>query len=306
VVLVGGATVFFDVAYQAYLPTVVNREHLAEGNSKLQASQSTGQALGPGIGGLVAQAIGAGNAVFVTGFGYLFSAFSLSRIKTVEPEPITSTTRNLRREIVEGLNYVIRDKYVRPVVLCSMTSSFFNSVVLATEVLFLSTQLKLSSAGVGIALAASGLGSVVGALTAGWWMAKVGQVRAIWLIPVVTWPFHLLFPLAQPGLSSFIGVAGAAIFCYGAVVYNVASVTFRQQVCPDRLLGRMNASVRFLVWGIMPIGALGGGIFAEWVGVRVALLVATVGILLGILWLLASPIRKLREIPPVAMVVFAG
>jgi predicted MFS family arabinose efflux permease len=292
-VAVGAATVFFDVAYQSYLPSLVRGEYLAEANGKLQASQSLGQSLGPGIGGLAAKALGAGSAIFLTGVGYLFSAFSLLSIKTVEQRPSAQASRgSLRSEIFQGLRYVFRNPYLRPIVLCSMTSSFFNSVVIALEILFLSKDVRLSEWQVGVVLGLAGVGAVLGAVTANWWARKAGEVRAIWLVPLLTWPAHVLFPFAQPGWFSVVAVVGMSVFAYGTVIYNVVSVTFRQQICPDGLLGRMTASMRFLVWGVMPVGAVFGGVLAQGIGVRWALVVGTVGILSGVAWLIFSPLKK--------------
>lgn len=119
----------------------------------------------------------------------------------------------------------------------------------------------------------------------------------IWLAYLVTIPTVVLLPLTGTGWRVVFFVVPWFTAAYGLVVYNVAQVSFRQAMCPDRMLGRMNASVRFLIWGIIPFGGLAGGALGEWVGVRGALLAAAVGMASGVLWLLCSRLRRMRDIP---------
>jgi MFS family permease len=143
----------------------------------------------------------------------------------------------------------------------------------------------------------SGIGAVVGSLTATRWSRLVGQARIIWLSMLVSSPFALLMPLTEPGWRLVLFAVAGLAFGFGAVVYNVAQVSYRQAICPDQLLGRMNASVRFLVWGTMPIGGLVGGALAAWLTPRGALWVGSSGEMLAVLWVLASPLRTMRDLP---------
>jgi MFS family permease len=295
--LVGVCTVFFDIAYQSYLPALVGRSKLVEGNAKLQTSQSVAQITGPGIGGGLAQLIGAANAVFTTGLGYLASALFLFRIKKTEPEATRGERGSVRAEVAEGLRFVFGNRLLRAITAATASANFFGGAILAVEVLFLVRMLGLTETGVGTILGCAGAGSVAGALTAGWWIRRFGQARTIWLVPLLTWPAQLLLPLAQPGWRTGLVVVGTALAGYGAVVYNVAQVSFRQTICPDELLGRMNASIRFVVWGTMPLGGLLGGALGELLGVRGALWVATAGQALAVLWVLLSPLRGMRDLP---------
>ncbi|SFB37767.1 Predicted arabinose efflux permease, MFS family [Amycolatopsis marina] len=295
--LVGVCTLFFDVAYQSYLPFLVGRVNLVEGNAKLQASQSVAHVTGPGIGGALAQLAGAANAVLAAGIGYLASAALLLRIRVQEPTPERAAHRNLRAEIAEGLRFVFGNTTLRAITLCTATGNFAGGAYAALQVLFLTRELGLPAAGVGLVLAISGVGGILGAFTASWWSRRIGQARAVWLVPLVTWPAQLLVPLAVPGWRVGIAVAGLVIVSYGIIVYNVAQVSFRQAICPDRLLGRMNASVRSVVWGAMPLGSLLGGVLGEWLGVRGGVWVATAGMSLAVLWVLFSPLRSMRDLP---------
>ena len=294
--LVGVCTVFFDIAYQSYLPSLIGRPHLVEGNSKLQASQSVAEVSGPALAGGIAQTIGAANGVLLTGLGYLGSALFLWRIKSVEPEPRSGEGRNLRADIVEGLRFVFDNRSLRAIVSCTGTSNFFSGAEAAVVILFLVRDLGLSEGVLGLLLSAGGVGGVLGALTANWWNGRIGQTRLIWLALLLTQPFGLLLP-ATSADAWRIGLAmlGLAVAAYGIIVYNVSQVSYRQTLCPDHLLGRMNASVRFLVWGTVPLGGLVGGLLGGWIGVHTTLWIAMAGQVLAVLWVVLSPLRTSRD-----------
>jgi MFS family permease len=293
--LVGVATVFFDIAYQSYLPSLIGRPHLVEGNSKLQASQSVAGVSGPAAAGGIAQAVGAANGVLLTGLGYLGSALFLWRIKTVEPPPQPHEGRKLRTDIAEGLRFVFDNRSLRAIVSCTGTSNFFSGVEMAVVILFLVRDVGLSEGLVGVLLSAGGIGGVLGAVTADWWTRRLGQTRVIWLSLLLTQPFGLLLPLTANGWRVGLAMLGMAVAAYGVILYNVSQVSFRQTVCPDHLLGRMNASVRFLVWGTIPLGGLVGGVLGGWVGVHAALWIAMAGQVLAVTWVLFSPLRTTRD-----------
>ncbi|MFD9741147.1 MFS transporter [Umezawaea sp. NPDC059074] len=293
--LVGVCTVFFDVAYQSYLPSLIGREHLVEGNSKLQASQSVADVSGPALAGGVAQAIGAANGVLATGIGYLGSALFLWRIKGVEPPPRPHGGNSLRTDIAEGLRFVIGNRSLRAIVGCTGTSNLFAGLEMAVLILFLIRDIGLSEGVVGVLLSAGGVGGVLGAVSANWWNRRLGQTRVIWLSMLVTQPFGLLLPLVADGWRVGLAMLGVAIAACGATVYNVSQVSFRQTVCPDHLLGRMNASIRFLVWGTIPLGGLVGGVLGGWVGLRTTLWIGMTGQVLAVLWVLLSPLRTTRD-----------
>lgn len=295
--LISVGTLFFDVAYQSYLPSLVGREQLVEGNAKLQASQSVAQIAGPSIGGWLTQLIGAANTVLTTGAGYVVSALFLWRIKEAEPEPTRHDGSSLRAQVAEGLRFVFGNVTLRAITLCTGSANLAGGVFTAVEILFLTRDLRLSPGAVGTMLTAAGVGGILGALTTSWWTRRVGQARTIWLVSVVTFPLMLVIPLAQPGWTVALVPVGLVFFGYGVVVYNVAQVSYRQAICPDRLLGRMNASIRFVVWGTLPIGGLIGGALGEAIGVRGTVWVSVIGNIMAITPLLLSPLRKLRDIP---------
>ncbi|HEY0638959.1 MAG TPA: MFS transporter [Pseudonocardiaceae bacterium] len=297
--LIGVATVFFDVAYQSYLPSLVGRQVLVDGNSKLESTRAVSEVAGPPVGGGLVQWLGAANTVLADAVGYFASAAALAAIRTPEPPPEPATHARLRSQIAEGLRFVGTHPLLRPIVSCTATFNFFGSIQAAVVVLFLVRELGLSAGTVGLLFAAGGIGGVVGAMIAGRVGRLVGQARIIWLSVLVTAPFALLIPLGAPGWRLALIVVGEIALGVGVVLYNVAQVSFRQAICPDRLLGRMNASVRFIVFGTAPLGGLVGGVLGETIGVHGALWVGVGGEVLAVAWVLFSPLRTMRDLPEV-------
>ena len=295
--LAGVLTVFFDVAYQSYLPALISREQLVDGNGKLQATAEIAAVSGPAIGGGLTQWAGAANAILLDAISYLVSVVSLLRIRTEEARPERSGERKLRAEVAEGLRFVFGNRMLTAIVATTGVSNFFTNMIAAVAVLLLTRQLGASAGVVGLLLATGSAGGVLGALASGRIINRVGQARAIWLVLVVTAPFAVLIPLVGRGWLLSLYALGNLIIWFGGVVYNVAQVSFRQSICPDRLLGRMNASVRFLVWGTIPLGGVIGGVLGGTIGLRETMWVGAIGTILAPLSVLLSPLRKLRDIP---------
>ncbi len=231
--LTGVLTVFFDVAYQSYLPGLVGREQLVEGNAKLQASESLAQVAGPSVAGWLVQLLGAPAAV----------------------------------------------------------------AAVAVQIVFLVRVVHLHAGVIGLLFSAGSLGGLVGALSASPWARRFGSARATLGGAVLSGAGTFLIPLVRPGPAILLFSAGLFLTSAGAVVYNVNQVSFRQVLCPDRLLGRMNATMRFIVWGTMPIGGVMGGILGSTLGLRNTLWVAAAGSMGAVGCLLASPLRGMRDLP---------
>jgi predicted MFS family arabinose efflux permease len=169
-------------------------------------------------------------------------------------------------------------------------------------VLFLLKTVGLNEGTAGLVLSAGGVGGVLGASFAYKIGLLVGQARMIWLIPLLTWPFTLTLPFVSDGWGLVLPMIGSAVTVFGIVVYNVGQVSYRQAICPDHLLGRMNASIRWVVWGSTPLGALLGGGLGTWIGIVPTLWVSLAGSILGMLWVLFSPLRTMRDLPTGASV----
>ncbi len=299
VALVSGVfTVFFDVAYQSYLPSLVGRPHLIEANSKLTGSAEVAQVAGPSVGGLLVQAISGPYAVAVDAASFLVSAAAVSRIRTPEPPPTVPVGghRRLRVDIGEGLRFVFGNPLLRAITATTGTANFFSGIQTAVEIIFLVTVVRAKPAIIGLVFAGGSVGGVLAAFAASPIARRIGGARAT-LISSFAVAGGLLIPLATPGLGILLFAAGFFLSSFAVVVYNINQVSFRQALCPDRMLGRMNATIRFVVFGVLPIGALGGGVIGTVIGLRPTLWVAMSGEALAGLWLLASPIRRMKTFP---------
>ncbi|GIH17579.1 MFS transporter [Rugosimonospora africana] len=295
--LAGVCTVFFDVAYQSYLPHLVGRENLIEGNAKLESVRAVNQIGGPAVAGLIVQAFTAPFAIAVNGLSYLGSALFVTRIRRRESRPERKPDAHLGREIMEGLRFVLGNRMLRSIAACTGSSNLFSAIGAAMLVLLLARILGLPPWQIGLFSSVPAIGGLLGAFTATRIARWLGQGPAIWIAPLVSAPFALLMPMAQRGILLWLAAIGNGIWWYGVVVYNVAQVSFRQGLCPERLLGRMNATMRFLVWGTMPVGGLLGGLLGETLGVRPAMWIGAIGGLFCFLPVFLSPLRWMRELP---------
>ncbi|MFE7562622.1 MFS transporter [Kitasatospora sp. NPDC057500] len=294
----GVATVFFDVAHQSFLPVLLPRERLVAGNGAIETVRSSAQIAGPGLGGGLVQLLGAPLAIVADAAGYLLSAVLLGRIRAEERLPEPEPGRSLRADVAEGLRFVTGHPLLRVIAGTTALSNLFGAVLMAVQTVYWVRVLGLSPAAIGILLSTTAVGGLAGALCAGRLAARLGQARLIWLAPLTTAPFALLWPLADGAFGAVLFAVGGVVVLFGAVVYNVAQVSFRQSLCPPRLLGRMNATMRFLVWGTLPLGALLGGTVADASGPRTALWLCAAGFVVIPVPLLLSPLRALRDLPP--------
>jgi MFS family permease len=293
--IVGVATVFFDVAYMSLVPGLVGRQHVAEANAKLQATVSLAQVSGPSAAGFLIGLLSAPVAFLADAGSFVVSVLSLLIIRDREPAPERPQRRSLRAEMGDGLRFVARHPILRMIAGYTSTANLFSSAVIAISVVFLVRQVHLGASTIGVLTSVGAVGGVVGALSCGVLRRRIGSARVIWLSATVTEPFGLLVPATFPGIGLACYAVGMFALSFGAVVYNVHQASFRQMLCPDRLLGRMNATVRFIVWGTIPIGGLLGGALGSWLGNRAALWVCAIGGCLGPVWLLASPLRGMRD-----------
>jgi MFS family permease len=295
--IVGVASVFFDVAYMSYVPSLVGVEHVVEANAKLQVTVSLAQVGGPSAAGFLIGALGAPVAFLANAASFLCSVGSLAAIREHEPAPVADGPRSLRAEMAEGVAFVVREPILRMIAGCTSTWNLFNTAIYAIVVVFLVRQVHLHAGTIGLLMSAGAVGGVIGGLTASQLRARLGSARIIWMSAVVTAPFVLLIPVTFPGPGVAFFVVSAFVTSLGSVVYNVNQASFRQLLCPPRLLGRMNATVRFIVWGTIPLGGLLGGALGSWLGDREAIWVCAIGVALAPGWLLVSPLLRLRDTP---------
>lgn len=293
------ATVFFDVAHQSYVPGLVGLAHIGEGNAKLQATQSVAGVAGPALGGALLRVVVAPVLLAVNALTYLLSALALSRIRTVEELPSREHRRPLTEEIAEGMRFVVRQPLLRRIVACTAIGNLFTAAAGAVTVIFALRTLGLDAAAYGTVLSASAVGGLLGAVSSDRLVRWFGEGRVIPLSALAFAPGAALTPLAAvlPFPPQATLIAGGVLFFFAVVVYNVAQVSFRQRVCPPPLLGRMNASVRFIVWGTTPIGGLLGGWLGHTFGATTTLWVGAAGAVVAALPVLVSPLLRMRELP---------
>ena len=296
---VGILTVFFDVSYQSYLPSLVKRDALVEGNSKLEISRSAAQLSGPGLAGLFVEAFKAPGAVLLDAISFFLSAVFLFRIKAEESAPTKAERQagpGMKEEVKEGLRWVFGNRYLRWIAASTATFNFFGNIVFAVYLVFAVRELELRPGVIGVVFAVSNIGYLVGALLANRLSRRFGVGPAI--IIGASGSISLLLLAAAPTSNPIpFLIAAQAISGMGIPIYNITQVSFRQAITPERLQGRMNSVMRFIVWGVMPLGALLGGALASWFGLRFAIWVGAIGMSLAVLPVLLSPVRTLREMP---------
>ncbi|HEU5006174.1 MAG TPA: MFS transporter [Jatrophihabitantaceae bacterium] len=295
--VVGVSTVFFDVAYQSYLPQLVDRKALVEGNAKLQASESVAQVAGPSVGGALIQALTAPYAIVVDAVSFLWSAGWVAAIKVRPPRPERKPDRHLGREIAEGVRFVVHNRMLRAIAMCTGSSNLFSSIMFAVYYVLLARELRLSPGVIGLLSSIAAIGGLIGSLLARRIADRIGQGPTIWVSALCGGPTLFVVPFVHRDWTLALVALGQLLWWTSAVVYNITQVSFRQGLCPPELLGRMNATMRFLVWGTMPLGGLIGGSLGAWLGVRDTILIAAIGG--SLVWLppFLSPLRRMRELP---------
>ncbi len=290
--------VFFDVAYLSYLPALVPRALLADGNGKLQTTHAVARISGSGLGGGLAALLGPAGSVAADAASYLVSVASLLAVRAREPVRTGRRPRpDMRAEIAEGLRFTWQDRILRAVMLSGAHSLVFSSMSMALLVLFLVRDLHGGPVTVGVVAAVGGAGGLAGGLLAGRIARRVGTARVLWLSKLWFTSGFALLPLARGPWGAALAALAGAVGNSGVAVYNTAQVTYRQASCPPRLLGRLNATMRWVMWGAMPLGATLGGLLGAAIGVRATLAVAGAGAVLSAGWLLHSPLRALRDLP---------
>ncbi len=296
---IGLLSVLFDVAYQSFLPSLVARDQLIEGNSKLEASVAVAGIVGPGLAGVLVQLLTGPIAILADALSFLVSALSLAYIRVKESPPLIENRRHIWAEIGEGLRAVLHYPIIRVLAVGSGLFNFFDSLLLTVYALYLLKTLELTPLLVGIIIAISSIGGLVGALFA----ARV--TRIIGLGPALLGGV-LLASIAECIIASASGplllavllvIIGEASVQVGATLYGINALSLRQAIVPDSLQGRVSATLRIISVGVVPFGAILGGFLGDRYGLRTTVFIAGVGTLIAFLWVLFSPVRHLKEQP---------
>src|SRR6202521_2665498 len=293
----GVGTVFFDVAYQSYLPALIPRPDLVEGNTKLQVTSSVAQMAGPAVAGILIQLIGPARAV-----SFLVSAGSLLWIRRPEPPPrpaAGSGRGGFRSEMWEGIRFVFGNSTIWKIAGSTSTSNLGGNIFFAVYLFFAYRVLHLSPGTIGFIFAVGAAGGLLGALTASWIARHIGLGPTLFVSIVSGGLASILVPIAQFGWAVPLLLASTLIASFTNPVYNINQVSLRQAITPDRVQGRMHATVRTIIWGTMPIGALIGGVIGNTYGLVPAMYVGIAIWIFSGFWILLGPIRLRVQPEPV-------
>lgn len=300
--LAGVATVFFDVAALSYLPFVAGRDRLMAANSVLGSIDSVVHIGGRSAAGFLVQLVSAPVTMAVTAAGYLVSGGFLLAIRRRESAVASSggAREPLTRSIGAGVRFVAGQPVLRAVAVAgAMTNLGMQLVLVMLPVLFVQ-RLDLAPGVLGLFFAAGGVSGLIGAATATRVAGRLGAGRTLWLLGLLIAPAGFLVPLIGDGAGLWVAGLGWVVLVYKISVDNVVLVSFRQQVTPDHLLGRQNATMRFLLTGSVAVGAALSGVLGAVAGPRAALW-AGAGVL-AVVWvpLYLSPLRRLRSLADAA------
>jgi MFS family permease len=298
----GSLMIFSDAAYQALLPSLVSREDLVDGNSKLELSRSAALIVGPGLGGWLVQLITAPLAVAVDAVSFALDALLVATISQPEPPPAAVTkNRSLRREIAEGLRWVFGSQFLRPIQVAAMFFIGANAVWSTVYVLYATRELHLEPAVLGLIFAAGGPGALAGAVSAGFFVKRFGLGPVILATHALAGASVFLIPLsvAVGPLAVPVLMIAAFVFGLGVTLGSIAELSVRQGITPTRLQGRMNATMRSLNWSTAALGSLLGGFLGDAIGLVPTLLVGACGSFTSVAWIAFSAIPRLRELPDV-------
>jgi MFS family permease len=298
--VIGVFTVFFDVAYQSYLPALIEREHLVDGNSKLQLTVSVTQVAGPSVSGILIGAITAPYAIVVDAVSFVASAAFMLRMRHRENVPERAKDEphsKMWPQVKEGLDWVVRHPWLRSIAACTGTSNFFSSLAFAIVILYMVRTLHLSAFEIGLVFAVGSAGAIAAALVTSRLNRLIGVGPTIVGGIAVSSVAALGYPLAPASFPLPLLMLAQAGVGFGALASNLTQVSLRQAITPERLQGRMNAAMRWIVWGTIPLGTLLGGGLATWFTLRTAVWVGAVGQLFAFVPVLFGGIPKIRAIP---------
>ncbi|MGH2549456.1 MAG: MFS transporter [Thermomicrobiales bacterium] len=298
--LSGAFGMLFDVTRQSIVPNLVSREQLVAGNGKLYTSEAAADLTGPGLAGVLVQLIGAPASVLLDCVSYFASAIFLIKMRLVET--VDRSPLGIRRvftQLGEGFDVFRSIPLLRSMGIATASGNLFESARTAILVLFMTRELHLSAAYVGAVYACGGLGFFVGSLLPEWFSNRFGLGKAIVIGLLIFMAGDLLYPFAGGPKLVAAGILATAMFIggVGGGVFDINQFSLRQAMTPDSVRGRVNAVLRVMIRGIAPVGALIGGLIAELIGLRAALVFAALSSPVSLLVIYRAKIHQLRTIP---------
>ena len=293
------ANVFFDVAYQSVLPLMLPKEQMAKANSALETTKQTASIGGPAVIGALLTIVKAPVLMIIDAVSFLVSWIAISRIQ-IDEAAVPKHERNpLKTEIVEGVKFVARHPIISRITISTSVYNFFATGANTLLPILVLRNMGVSTALFGITFTVAAVAGLAGAVSAAKIGEKLGQGNTVILTMALSGVATCGFPIAAiigDASAMPIVIASEALIAFCGLVYNITQVSARQALCPEHLLGRMNASIRFFVWGVMPISALAAGAFATAFGMVPVMIVGAIGTLTATWFVLASPLRGMKNI----------
>ncbi|MCC6751156.1 MAG: MFS transporter [Deltaproteobacteria bacterium] len=298
--IVGTCSVLFDVSYQAYLPSLLDKSQLLEGNSKLELARSVTQMGGPGLAGLVVQLVSAPAAVLIDAISFLLSGIFIGTMKHREPtRDAGAQKRPLKQDILEGLSFVRRHECLFPLAVYTGISNFLYGGIMALYMLYMTRDLQLTPMGVGLVFGSIGVGTLFAAMLIRPTRERLGLGGAVVASALGTGIAGLLVVFARPGFALPLMMSSEALGSLAVVVGIIASSTLRQSVTPPEMQGRVAATMRLILVGTAPLGGVAAGLLGEALGVRQAITILAVANVFPFLWLLRAPVLAAGRAPAV-------
>ena len=298
--VIGVFTVFFDVAYQSYLPALIEREHLVDGNAKLQLTVSIAQVAGPSVSAALITAITAPYAIIADTVSFVISTGFLVRMRHRETVPERAPDAPRTRmwdDVKEGLHWVVGHRWLRAIASCTGSSNFFSSLLFAISILYMLRDLHMPKYQLGLVFGVGSAGSIVGALLVSRLNKRIGVGPSIVLTSISFSLGGLGYALTNRTLALPVLMFAQMLFGFGSVAYNITQVSLRQAITPERLQGRMNAAMRWIVWGTIPLGSLAGGAIASTWSLHAAIWVGAIGGLFTFLPVTLTSVRSIGAMP---------
>jgi MFS family permease len=296
--LTGSLAVVFDISYMTLYVAVTRREDYVEANSLLNGSRAFSYVAGPSIGGILVEILSAPVTLLADAASFVASALFLTRIRAQEP-PLEAAEGGMWAQVREGMRFIFGDSILRPSLIGVATLNFFNFIFAALFILYATRELHVRSGTLGIVLGAGAIGGLLGAAVAGRVGRRIG-IGPSYVLGMVLFPAPLLLvPLAGGPRPVVLGMLFAAEFLsgVGVMILDIAAGAIQTALVPHRLRSRATGAFRFVNYGIRPLGALAGGALGSAFGLRPTLWFAAACGLLGVLWLLPSPLPRLIALP---------
>jgi MFS family permease len=296
----GTCTALFEVCWLSFVPSLVDRDRLVEAMGKVSASHAAAEVAGPGLGGLLVQLVTAPFALVADSVTYVASTVSMLLIRHREPDPAPNgADRSVLKDLVDGLKFAFNEPYIRATAYSAAQANFFALIVETVFLVYALRELHLSPTLLGLTLSAVGVGGLLGASFANT-LTHVFPLGRLYVVArIVGGAGILLLPLAAGSTALIVVTCMASFFIWQAALAstNVINGSLRQALTPEHLRGRMNASVRTLVFGTLPLGGLTGGLLGTAIGLRASLWIGAIGYTLSVIPILLSPLPRLRDLP---------